>query len=72
MNPTNVTASGTEPNNLVVYWQPMPKEDWNANQLIYVIRYRLSEPGADWIEFKVEDPMAVCVIYSFIGYYGML
>lgn len=66
-NPTNVSAAGTDPHNLVIYWQPMDKEDWNAKDFLYVIRYRLNEQGAEWHEFRVEDPLAVrSYFFSFL------
>ena len=35
----------------------MSKEQWNGEQFRYFIRYRLDEPGANWTEFEVEDPL---------------
>ncbi len=40
----------------------MAKEDWNADEFRYQIRYRLDEPEADWHEFEVEDPLQNRVI----------
>ncbi|KFD63270.1 hypothetical protein M514_10852, partial [Trichuris suis] len=56
-NPKNVSAAGTEKDNIVIYWQPMNKEDWNGERFRYLVRYRLDEPGAKWEEFEVEDPL---------------
>ncbi|CAD5224223.1 unnamed protein product [Bursaphelenchus xylophilus] len=57
-NPKNVKVFGTEPDNLVISWDPMPKPDWNAPGLKYQIRYRRQKKGAAWKEFFVEDPLA--------------
>uniref|UniRef100_A0A7E4V282 Neuroglian n=1 Tax=Panagrellus redivivus TaxID=6233 RepID=A0A7E4V282_PANRE len=57
-NPIKVSASGTEPNNLVVRWAPMDKYDWNAPELRYLVRYKLNAPDEEWKEFLVEDPVA--------------
>uniref|UniRef100_A0A5S6R614 Neuroglian n=1 Tax=Trichuris muris TaxID=70415 RepID=A0A5S6R614_TRIMR len=56
-NPKNVSAAGNEKDNIVIYWQPMSKEDWNGERFRYLVRYRLDEPGAKWEEFEVEDPL---------------
>ncbi|KHN73747.1 Neuroglian [Toxocara canis] len=57
-NPSNVTAEGDEPNNLVIRWKPMDKYEWNAPDLHYNVRYKLNEPGAQWKETHIEDPLA--------------
>lgn len=31
---------GTEPDNLVIYWKPMEKIDWNGPEMKYMIKYR--------------------------------
>ena len=54
----NVSAAGDEPDNLVIRWSAMEKEDWNGEELRYLVRYRLDESGAEWKEFAVEDPKA--------------
>lgn len=58
-NPSNVTAEGNEPNNLVIRWIPMDKYEWNAPDLHYIVRYRLNQQGAQWKETHIEDPLAV-------------
>uniref|UniRef100_A0A914SFP4 Fibronectin type-III domain-containing protein n=1 Tax=Parascaris equorum TaxID=6256 RepID=A0A914SFP4_PAREQ len=58
-NPSNVTAEGNEPNNLVIRWIPMDKYEWNAPDLQYIVRYRLNQQGAQWKETHIEDPLAV-------------
>uniref|UniRef100_A0A9J2PR92 Uncharacterized protein n=1 Tax=Ascaris lumbricoides TaxID=6252 RepID=A0A9J2PR92_ASCLU len=57
-NPSNVTAEGNEPNNLVIRWIPMDKYEWNAPDLHYIVRYRLNQQGAQWKETHIEDPLA--------------
>uniref|UniRef100_A0A914LB34 Uncharacterized protein n=2 Tax=Meloidogyne incognita TaxID=6306 RepID=A0A914LB34_MELIC len=58
-NPLGVTAAGTEPDNLIISWQPLPRDRWNAPGLRYLVRYRrLDTKDGDWNEFLVEDPFA--------------
>lgn len=62
-NPTGVAAKGTSPENLMVTWKPMPREDWNGADFHYVIRYRPKdgEDGqgvGEWRETTVPDPFA--------------
>uniref|UniRef100_A0A1I8AK21 Neuroglian n=1 Tax=Steinernema glaseri TaxID=37863 RepID=A0A1I8AK21_9BILA len=56
-NPEEVYAMGNDPTNLVIYWKPMNKIDWNAPQLNYLIQYRLNKEGENWHEFLIEDPL---------------
>uniref|UniRef100_A0A1I7WMD6 Protein-tyrosine-phosphatase n=1 Tax=Heterorhabditis bacteriophora TaxID=37862 RepID=A0A1I7WMD6_HETBA len=56
-NPEGVRAEGTEPDNIVIYWQPMNKYLWNAPNLQYLVRYKLNEPHTAWTEFMVEDSL---------------
>ncbi|KAK0400271.1 hypothetical protein QR680_003433 [Steinernema hermaphroditum] len=56
-NPEEVRAAGSDPTNLVIYWKPMDKVDWNAPQLNYLIQYRLSVEDENWHEFLIEDPL---------------
>ncbi|VDP03963.1 unnamed protein product [Soboliphyme baturini] len=56
-NPEKVSAAGDQPDNLVIYWEPMDKMDWNGDRFRYLVRYKLDEPGAQWEEFEVEDPL---------------
>uniref|UniRef100_A0A0N4ZC69 Neuroglian n=1 Tax=Parastrongyloides trichosuri TaxID=131310 RepID=A0A0N4ZC69_PARTI len=62
INPGNVLAEGNEPNNIVIYWDPIDKYDWNAPNMRYLIRYRINEPKNEWHEFVVEDPLATNTI----------
>ncbi|VDO17500.1 unnamed protein product [Brugia timori] len=39
-NPESVSATGTRPENLIVFWKPMSREDWNGRNFHYIIRYR--------------------------------
>lgn len=38
--------------------EAMEKEDWNGEELRYLVRHKLDEPGTEWKEFQVEDPLA--------------
>uniref|UniRef100_A0A914WBL0 Uncharacterized protein n=1 Tax=Plectus sambesii TaxID=2011161 RepID=A0A914WBL0_9BILA len=59
-NPTGVSAKGSTPEDLVVYWQPMAREEWNGPDFHYIIKYRKADgsDGSEWKEVKVEDPYA--------------
>ncbi|GMT24778.1 hypothetical protein PFISCL1PPCAC_16075, partial [Pristionchus fissidentatus] len=58
-NPSEVVAKGASPENLVVSWRPMPREEWNGNDFHYKIRYRPRDGSdADWKEMDVNDPYA--------------
>ncbi|KAF7638211.1 hypothetical protein Mgra_00002441 [Meloidogyne graminicola] len=59
-NPSNVIAEGNKPNNLIIRWNPLPKEYWNAPGLNYLIRYRrkLNLNETKWKELLIEDPFA--------------
>ena len=39
-NPTGVRVEGSQPDNLIVYWNPMPRDEWNAENFAYKISYR--------------------------------
>uniref|UniRef100_A0A1I7XAN8 Fibronectin type III domain protein n=1 Tax=Heterorhabditis bacteriophora TaxID=37862 RepID=A0A1I7XAN8_HETBA len=56
-NPTGVWARGASPENLVIHWKPLPREEWNGRNFHYKIKYRPSE-GGNWKEVKVSDPFA--------------
>ncbi|VDP13354.1 unnamed protein product, partial [Onchocerca flexuosa] len=55
-NPEGVSAAGTRPENLIVFWKPMAREDWNGRNFHYIIRYRPAGSDAEWKEEIVEDP----------------
>jgi hypothetical protein len=70
-NPRGVRIFGTQPDNLVIAWEPMRRRDWNAPGLRYLIRYREHLADGDtakmdreeqelvrWTEFIVDDPLA--------------
>ncbi|VDP12796.1 unnamed protein product [Heligmosomoides polygyrus] len=58
-NPSGVSAKGASPENIVVHWRPMAREEWNGKNFHYKIKYRPSE-GDDgaWKEVQVNDPFA--------------
>lgn len=71
-NPKNVRVFGTQPDNLVIQWSPMQRNDWNAPGLHYLIRYRqkknnLIKHSNKWTEFFVEDPYVVIIIKFLIN-----
>ncbi|CAJ0929223.1 unnamed protein product, partial [Mesorhabditis belari] len=58
-NPSAVSAEGASPDNLVVSWKPMSREEWNGPNFRYKIKYRpLDPPNAQWEEADVPDPFA--------------
>ncbi|CAJ0572045.1 unnamed protein product, partial [Mesorhabditis spiculigera] len=58
-NPNAVSAEGASPDNLVVSWKPMGREEWNGPNFHYKIRYRpADQPNAPWQETDVPDPFA--------------
>ncbi|VDN06075.1 unnamed protein product [Thelazia callipaeda] len=54
-NPEGVSATGTRPENLVVFWKPMSREDWNGRNFHYIIRYRPAGSDSEWKEEIVDD-----------------
>ncbi|WKY06661.1 hypothetical protein Q1695_006670 [Nippostrongylus brasiliensis] len=58
-NPSGVWAKGASPENIVVHWRPMAREEWNGKNFHYKIKYRPSEDGdGEWKEVQVNDPFA--------------
>ncbi|CAI5448724.1 unnamed protein product [Caenorhabditis angaria] len=60
-NPGEVAAKGTSPENLMVEWKPMERDEWNGADFHYVVKYRPKEDGqgvGDWKEISVADPFA--------------
>ncbi|KAJ1353756.1 hypothetical protein KIN20_010464, partial [Parelaphostrongylus tenuis] len=58
-NPSGVWAKGASPENIVVHWRPMAREEWNGKNFHYKIKYRPSEgEDGDWKEVQVNDPFA--------------
>ena len=56
-NPSNVRVEGVTPDNLMVYWDPMPREIWNGGKFGYTISYRPKD-GGEWKTIEVDDPFA--------------
>uniref|UniRef100_A0AC34QKD9 Neuroglian n=1 Tax=Panagrolaimus sp. JU765 TaxID=591449 RepID=A0AC34QKD9_9BILA len=57
LNPTNVRVEGVTPDNLMIYWDPMPREIWNGGKFGYTINYRPKD-GGEWKTIEVDDPFA--------------
>jgi len=51
-NPDNVEGRGTDKNNLVIYWTPMPEIEHNAPKFQYRIYWKLDKADEDW---HIED-----------------
>ncbi|XP_017136257.1 neuroglian isoform X1 [Drosophila miranda] len=47
-NPDNVVGQGTEPNNLVISWTPMPEIEHNAPKFQYRVSWKRDIPAAAW------------------------
>ncbi|EDW07901.2 neuroglian isoform X1 [Drosophila mojavensis] len=47
-NPDNVVGQGTEPNNLVISWTPMPEIEHNAPNFQYRVSWKRDIPAAAW------------------------
>lgn len=48
-NPDNVEGKGTEPNNIVISWTPMPEIEHNAPRFMYHVYWRRDIPGEQWV-----------------------
>uniref|UniRef100_A0A183CGK1 Fibronectin type-III domain-containing protein n=1 Tax=Globodera pallida TaxID=36090 RepID=A0A183CGK1_GLOPA len=57
-NPSGVRVIGTQPDNLIVYWDPMARDEWNGEKFAYKIFYRRKDEDGPWRELVVEDPFA--------------
>ena len=51
-NPDNVEGRGTDKNNLVIYWTPMPEIEHNAPKFQYRIYWKQDKADEDW---HIED-----------------
>ncbi|XP_037921152.1 neuroglian isoform X2 [Hermetia illucens] len=54
-NPDNVEGKGTEPNNLVISWTPMPEIEHNAPNFEYRVSWKRDIPGANWENQDIYD-----------------
>jgi neuronal cell adhesion molecule len=54
-NPDNVEGKGTEPNNLVIKWSPMPEIDHNAPQFHYRVSWKRDVAGAELQKQDIYD-----------------
>ncbi|KAI1726468.1 fibronectin type III domain-containing protein [Ditylenchus destructor] len=55
-NPSGVRVEGSQPDNLIVYWDAMPREEWNGEGFSYQVQYRAK--GGEWKEVVVDDPFS--------------
>uniref|UniRef100_A0A0N5C0I0 Neuroglian n=1 Tax=Strongyloides papillosus TaxID=174720 RepID=A0A0N5C0I0_STREA len=56
-NPSGVKVQGSQPDNLIVYWNAMPREEWNGPNFGYEIQYK-PKSGGSWKSIEVSDPFA--------------
>lgn len=54
-NPENVEGKGTEPNNLVIKWTPMPEIEHNAPQFQYRIYWQRDIPGDNYNRETIDE-----------------
>ncbi|XP_030378396.1 neuroglian [Scaptodrosophila lebanonensis] len=54
-NPDNVVGQGTEPNNLVISWTPMPEIEHNAPNFQYRVSWKRDIPAAAWENKDIYD-----------------
>ncbi|KAM7349143.1 neuroglian isoform 1-T6 [Cochliomyia hominivorax] len=54
-NPDNVAGQGTEPNNLVITWTPMPEIEHNAPNFQYRVSWKRDIPAASWENKDIYD-----------------
>ncbi|XP_066469397.1 neural cell adhesion molecule L1 isoform X2 [Tiliqua scincoides] len=57
-NPSDVKGEGSDPNNMIITWTPLPRIDWNAPHLHYHVQWRLKDHDS-WNETEVEVPPVV-------------
>ncbi|KAK6624567.1 hypothetical protein RUM44_011426 [Polyplax serrata] len=54
-NPDNVEGKGTQPNNLVISWTPMPEIEHNDEGFHYVVFWKKNIPGQQWNSEDIMD-----------------
>jgi len=54
-NPDNVEGKGTQPDNLVISWTPMPEIDHNAPRFQYRVLWRRNIAGEQWQSRDISD-----------------
>jgi len=57
-NPENVIGEGDEPNNLVIYWTPMPQIEWNGDGFYYLVRWKEADSDEDPEPVRISFPDA--------------
>ncbi|RMX60520.1 hypothetical protein pdam_00001439 [Pocillopora damicornis] len=70
--PNNLRGVPGNANELVIYWDPMPKDKWNAQGFYYVIQYRrVNGRISEWRDEKIADPGVNMFDLSNPGYYQL-
>lgn len=54
-NPDNVEGKGTEPDNIVISWTPMPEIEHNAPRFQYRVSWKRDIPGEQWSSEEITD-----------------
>ncbi|XP_055389470.1 neuroglian isoform X2 [Condylostylus longicornis] len=54
-NPYNVIGKGTNPNNMVISWTPMPEIEHNGPDFHYRVFWKRDSPGSQWENVDIYD-----------------
>ncbi|PSN43064.1 Neuroglian [Blattella germanica] len=54
-NPDNVEGKGTDPNNIVISWTPMPEIEHNAPRFTYRVYWKRDIPGEQWVSNDIQN-----------------
>ena len=46
--PENIRGGGGKEGTLVIQWDPLPKEQWNAPEVQYIAEYKLVSSNGDY------------------------
>ncbi|CAI4221844.1 unnamed protein product [Auanema sp. JU1783] len=57
-NPIFVGARGASPENIIVNWKPMGREEWNGPDFHYLVKYRPKDSREEFKTIPVRDPFA--------------
>ncbi|KYO34889.1 neuronal cell adhesion molecule isoform C [Alligator mississippiensis] len=57
--PAGLHGEGNQTDNMIITWEPLPPEDWNAPELSYRVQWRPAGDGGLWAEAMVTAPPVV-------------
>lgn len=68
--PANLRGVPGKANELFIYWDPVPKDQWNAEGFYYTLKYRrVNGRISEWKDEKIADPGVNMFELSNPGYY---